>query len=724
MSREKVERINIHELLLRRSYDHAVICTFSFDPKFFEDYCLTKFNSLHNNGNVTVIIDRETYERAILGPEGNRPKQANLRYLLCPISVPGAFHSKLILLASRTKGRLILGSANFTRPGITSNAELVCCYDFEEEKNEVFKDLFQSSFSLLQKISDRWPNESYRSNLQEMIMEAPWLVPFDRISDGRYCLLDNLERTLWSQIKSHIKSPVDTIYILSRYFDSEPFLLNILFQDLSPKAIKIFTQNGITTMTKKWLSHPLVKQGKVQLYLSTYMDEGHIQPLHAKAITIKSHNKYLHAFGSANFTNNALLQTAASGNVEILMLLKDLSEKDINPNRLYNPNDTAFHLKDEELLKTAASEEEFEGISKEHQIKLIEAIVIANKLRVFVNIPDNIASHKLIAQLNFLNDISKSLEVSEVDSGVLQINLTEDVISLLDKSSTIIKLLSFKNNIETAQSNSLLVTNIQDIHMGNNIRRERHIKTAQKSSYQFYQVLKELIENNDEEALMVFLTFCEIPVLEAPIPSIFGRKPVWDGGRGMRQIGTRNFHIFKSLHEASIIFVEKHIKKLSRHIKFGSINGIPNFMHILLAAGGILRTQLERAVQGLEGRSAPITSDDWYIFRKYTDIYFKKLKELMEYFSDQYLPSLMKEYKMEKIKELLNPEIEPLRELFGDTLKYKSRIDTLIETKLKIGTGFSEIKPSYFSCILSPENWQGYRNTIEKRLSNIERTLQ
>ena len=39
--------------------------------------------------------------------------------------------------------------------------------------------------------------------------------------------------------------------------------------------------------------------------------------------------------------------------------------------------------------------------------------------------------------------------------------------------------------------------------------------------------------------------------------------------------------------------------------------GIANFLHIFLAAGNVLRAQTERMAQGLEGRGAPLSSNEW-----------------------------------------------------------------------------------------------------------------
>src|ERR1700755_1525042 len=123
----------MHDALDRWSFDHGVVCTYTFDPQLFEEYCLERLTSLSHNGNLTILLDRGVYERALAGPESHRPRRANLRYLLHPVAVArGVFHPKIFLLTAKGKGRLIVGSANATRPGITANAQFVGCYAFDE----------------------------------------------------------------------------------------------------------------------------------------------------------------------------------------------------------------------------------------------------------------------------------------------------------------------------------------------------------------------------------------------------------------------------------------------------------------------------------------------------------------------------------------------------------------------------------------------------------------
>jgi len=406
--KKRTDRINLHEVLAKKSFNHAVITTYSFDPTFFEEYCLVKFNSLSNNGNITVITDKGTYEKAILGPEGYRPKQANLRYLFHPVSVSGVFHPKIFMLVSKNKGRLLLGSANFPRPGITSNAELVGCYDFEEENSEDFKYLFQGAFDFLVEVARRWHGEALDSNLQAISREANWLVDKKSIpADQEIGFIHNISVPLWRQIISEIEGPVDRISVLSRYFDAEPDILDRLYNDLKPSKIVIYTQNGINTLNYKWVKHHLVSGGNVDILLCQYKDEEFPQNLHAKAIAIEAGDKCVFAYGSANFTTPAMLQNADKGNVEAMLLFRHFSRKDIKPERLFDPYKTAVRLQSEGMLVFEPREEEQYG--QNHRIRLLEVVLVEERIWFRAEIPEDIDYEKIRVQLTFHNEARRSL---------------------------------------------------------------------------------------------------------------------------------------------------------------------------------------------------------------------------------------------------------------------------------------------------------------------------
>lgn len=731
MTKKSFPKFDLREALNKRTYDHAVICSFNFDIPFFEEYCLEKLSTLSNNSNITVFIDKGIYEEIILGAESQRPQKANLRYLLYPVSVPGVFHPKLFLLASKNKGKLFIGSANFTRSGISSNAEIVGYYEYETEKNEQYKHLFQQAFNYILKLSQTCKSENLDSNLQAIIRDAGWLMPNDeaKTKEGAF-LLHNLEDSLWSQLIAEIESPVDKVLVLSRFFDKNPAFLDKIEKDLNPKKIYIYTQNGITNLSPEWLEHRLIKSGKADIFLCNYTDDGYLQPLHAKAIAIEKENVCHFAFGSANFSSPALLRTARSGNAEILINLPAISKDDFRPEDFFDPDNTAVRLTDGSILQTSVNNEE-EIIEEHiyHEIKLLEATFDEKKnegiILIKAEIPKTLSFSELKSRLTFGNQVNRSLNLTQKDVNLYFVIVPADIKRRLSEESTIIQIEALENENVSAESNSILVTNLKDIKTDKPVRRERHIKEAQQSAVQFFAVLRELLGSNDDEALLTFLNYCDIPLSDFARPSFLREaRPVWDGGEGMRKLGDKNLKIYTELHPAAMTFFDKHFKKLQRHVEQRDVNGIENFLHIFLAMGGILRSQVERAVIGLESKTSPVTTEEWSNCRNYIDIYFGKFKNLMECLWNQYLSQMVKEHKKLDISEKFRPDLQPIDDLCADMLSYRERVENLRTTKLKFSNYDGRvITPAYFYCVFSSEKWNKYSYEIETNFNNVSETV-
>jgi hypothetical protein len=239
------QRINLHDALLRSSFDHAIICTFTFQPQFFEGYCLDRFRCFAENKNITIIVDGSTYDALLQLPASEWPRLANIRYLLHRVVVAGTFHPKLFLFASKNKGLLVIGSANFTKPGLTNNAELVGLYRYERGKREQYVTLFRQALQFLAEISNRWPGKDLQSNLNDLTRDADWLLPETPEAACRLRLVHNLDRPLWHQIIEGLIPPLDALHVLSRYFDGDPDLLTRVRDETNPKHIVLWTQNSL-----------------------------------------------------------------------------------------------------------------------------------------------------------------------------------------------------------------------------------------------------------------------------------------------------------------------------------------------------------------------------------------------------------------------------------------------------------------------------------------------
>ena len=725
MAKNMSDRLNLHEALMRKSFDHAVIFTYTFNASFFEEYCLEEFESLNSNSNITVVIDQQQYDKNILGPASDRPKLANLRYLLHPITVSGVCHPKLFLFTSKNKGKLIIGSANFTRQGITSNAEMVACYDYVVNENETFKPIFQAAFAFILEVSRRWPSEALNSNISALSRDATWLnTEGDSVSGNSIELLNNLDTSIWDQIVSKVTSPCEIIYILSRYFDTTPELISRVDKDLQPGKIKIFTQNGTTTMTEQWLEHPLVKNKKAQILLCTYKDDEHYQPLHAKAMVIQARDQYYLGFGSANFTSSGMFNNAKKGNLEIFVLLHGLAKGDIEPDSICDPDKTAFVLKNASDLASSPRDDQ-DASRSSHEINLFEATVVEDSIRLRANVPATIPKDGLTATIVTASNTHKSLPLVLQHDDWYLIAVSESIIQQLGSASAIIRIEYRMADQKVFSSNTILITNLQDIQTGRSLRRERHIKDAEQSVIQFFTVLGELSSSSDEASLLTFLNYCDIPVINAARPPFLrGLRPVLNYEKGMRDLGERNLRILTNLHYASMDFCNRHYKKLQRHVEYGNIDGISNYMHISLAICSVIRMQIDRCIQGFESITKPVDNDEWAKYRSYINDYYQAIDGLVDYFCDKYLPSLLTVYKVDEIREQFYPDIITFDAFLFDMIHYQTVIKQLRNSILKLITPYGKIvtPPLYPRDVFYDNKWPQYvSNIVTKRVSKFEK---
>lgn len=724
MARKKSKaRFDLHEALARWSFDHGVVCTYTFDPRFFEEYCLERLASL-NNGNLTVMLDRGVYEKVLTGPESYRPKRANLRYLLHPVAARGVFHPKIFLFAGANRGRLIVGSANATRAGITSNAELVGCYDYEEGKAEEFLPLFRSAFAFLAEAARRSPSEQLTRNLEDMLRGAPWLAAAEGHEEsGDFALLHNLAVPLWDQIRAGVAPPVDAVHVVSRYFDRRPSILDQVIEDLRPRKIRIYTQNGVTNMTPAWLEHHSFKSGLTEIMLASYADEAqHAQPLHGKGVIIEKGGDRVFAFGSANFTSAALLNAASTGNVETLILLRPACNASLDPAAVFDPRGGAVRLtRGSDLVSARDEDEQFRSAG--HFIELTEVILTDKLLTVEAEVPDGVS--KLMVSLSSTSEFKATIPLSRQFEDTYACILPDEVLRRLDRVSTTARLTGVLPDDVAVDSNPVLVTNLLDINTNRPVRRERHIRDAQQNAAQFFSVLRDLLRGQDEQALLAFLNHCDIPVTLEPRSRIFpGQQPVWDGGAGMRSLGERNLKVYATLHEAALGFFDRHHKRLLRHARELDVDGIANFLHIFLAMGGVLRAQMERMAQGLEARSGPLDATQWFNIRTHVNAYFSRFRQMTDCLADEYLTPLLKYYEADEVKKQFTPDLQPLHDLYADMLGFRERVERLRTANLYFRGPAGEKKtPGYFDCVLSKAKWTKYEHEMTERVSRIERAV-
>jgi hypothetical protein len=709
----KTHRLDLLAAFDERAFDHAILCTYTFDAPFFEGYCLERLASL--TGHVSVLVDRNTYERAILSDLSMRPRRANLRYLLHPVAVPGVFHSKVSLFAGRDRARLIFGSANCTRAGLTSNAELVGCYDYNSSGDDHLLPLFRASYGFLHRLGERFPSRQLQENLEALLSDAPWIEPVDEPSrNGEFRLLDNLDQPLWDQIRVEVAAPVDTVYVVSRYFDRSPKLLDRIMNDLRPAKIVIYTQNGITSLTPDWLDYDSVANGRTEIWLCRYADdEQRTQPLHAKGIIIQKGRDRWFAFGSANFTSPALLASARTGNVETLLLLGPAVNRGLDHN-IFDPQGSAVRLTRKMELQTCEVEDKL--YLPAYDIRLLEASLDGEALSLNAAVPDGVTG--LTAVISTYDGYVMNLRSGRMEGTAVVFQAPPEALGRFNESSAVVRLTGQHPDGSQAVSNPVLVSNIQFVDGELTTKRRRHIIDAQQSAAKFVNVLNDLLRGTDEQSLIDFLNLCDIPLTHnSPAPLLRRAKPIWDGAAGMRALGERNLKFYSVLHEAAIYFCERHLRKLQRHAKQPGPGGVANFLHIFLAAGNVLRAQMERMTQGLEGRGTPLNSEEWFACRTHADAYFDIFARMNDCLLNSYVIPLKRLYDPSQIRDEFRPDLQPLRELNEAMLAFRARIDQLRSA------GGSLRSAGYFHSILGENRWPRYERKAQESIASVMKAV-
>jgi len=715
-------KLDLHGRLKKHAFEHALITTYNFGARFFEDYALENFKSLQDNGNISVLLDEGEYQDLLKAAGENAesfPKLANLHYLLHPVRVPGVFHPKVVLLASKRRGLLLIGSANFTQDGLGSNAELVAAFDYEEEKNEAALGLFQSVLSFFEQLAQRWPAEQLTSNLNTLVAEVPWLSKAgpDSAANGLPVLLSNLETPLWDQLVARMPGPASEVSVLSRFFDASPTLVDHVRQSTKAKRLTLYTQNGITTLTKAWLEVPAFTTGELEVRLCRYNDQEHFQQLHGKAYAFKCGKEVMLAMGSANFTNAALRRTAANGNLEVLLCYPPEGGKQLSPAVMFDPADSAVVLRETAQLQTAADNpDEATTPPAGFPIRILEAQVEEQWIKLTISAsadPGALACRVLQGDHRPF-----FLAVEAGHHGSLRCRLNEIDQRRLRAQPALAQLGLRSQENWTPRSYPVLITNLQDIVTGRDIRRERQIREARESPQRFMDVLTVLCSGDDEERLKQFLTYCDIPI-DLPARLLRRRTPSNNtsstDGDALRILGARNLRHFEFLHEAVMDFAHRHQKRLDRHVERGTAKGIPNFLHILLTIGNLLLSQIERVIAALEADTGlEMTPDRWHQVRDNLDAYYRVLEKLFETTAVDYLDALLDATSAAKVSAEFAENMPDLHGLLHRSLRNRERLLQLQQTRLVVMTVSGPVTgPGFFSSILSPAKWNGFARHLQ-----------
>jgi hypothetical protein len=165
----------------------------------------------------------------------------------------------------------------------------------------------------------------------------------------------------------------------------------------------------------------------------------------------------------------------------------------------------------------------------------------------------------------------------------------------------------------------------------------------------------------------------------------------------------------------------RHLPQLRRHITDRDLDGVPNFVHIFLAINALLRSQIGRAVQGLEARDGLVSTDDWAMFRELCNVYYERFREITSCFWMEYLEPTRSEHPEVNFHELLAPDLDAIKETAADMLAFRDRIEAVRRSRCILpSTGASY---GYFYSILAPEPWARYRKAAESAYLRVQELM-
>lgn len=301
---------NLLEILQKSvGYDIALLTTYNFDIRLFEQAVL---NGLFTNNvrKVSVYIDAEEFTKSL---QSVKACQIGKKYMVNPIRIGSTFHPKVILLLGEKKARLILGSANITTPGYTTNHEVFNFIDYSE-KDPKYLDMIVSAigfFSSIDQNSDQLD--------RELIKEAKSFSYYHRAKENEESyFLHNLRASILSQARQLITDDVRKVSIAVPYYDGELSAYKEIKSAFPSAAIQLYIQNYKSTFPVEY-NHKNKVANHIYPFAGFQQGNDNCKNnfYHGKVFLFQSAEKSYVLYGSANCTQAALTRSFdKGGNVE------------------------------------------------------------------------------------------------------------------------------------------------------------------------------------------------------------------------------------------------------------------------------------------------------------------------------------------------------------------------------------------------------------------------
>lgn len=304
-----MKHINLIEEFRESGYTIAFMSTYSIDLPFFEQMILRHLLE-HECTYIGLFADGACLTESL------RQKRSVLElgksYVVQPVYGPGAFHPKLFLFLGPDKAKLFIGSGNLTPAGFITNREVFRGFSYEKGKEEHLS-LIQSAYQLFQayhrKQPVKWMKRLFRQaeDCGYLFQPAP---PHAQIR-----LFHNTAESLQDQLAAWIPGQMERLEIMAPYFDRSLSVLSTWEAHFQPKKISFYLQNETGNFP---LDHAASSQHGI--YEVKFNDQGDkTRRYNGKVYRMHQPRAEVLIYGSANFSRQAWLETADSGNTEAII---------------------------------------------------------------------------------------------------------------------------------------------------------------------------------------------------------------------------------------------------------------------------------------------------------------------------------------------------------------------------------------------------------------------
>jgi hypothetical protein len=281
----------------------AVLSTFEFDTAHFESRLL-RSTALSQARRILVMVDADQFQKSLA--EKRPARWINQRYLVVPVRRKhGVFHPKLGLLVGENHARLLCGSNNLTQAGSAHNLELLnsILVTAEDKQPSARISLIAQAFAFFKACAQHGEGHTGKIAagwLDEAQAECAWLETTTAKENPPIELLHTLETNLWDWLESRLeRSPPSKIQVLSPFYDSDLHLLKRIRETWPKCAIEITAQQRTSN-----LPAGLLKDFGKAVRLFDVEGVG-TRRLHAKLLAVEGNGRTICVAGSANFTTAA-----------------------------------------------------------------------------------------------------------------------------------------------------------------------------------------------------------------------------------------------------------------------------------------------------------------------------------------------------------------------------------------------------------------------------------